>query len=125
MTLLKLFALIRISGTSKMELGRSWIASHSHDSQVSESPRAHSYPWALPEAAQKVKIVIDTAEGCHLEKDVSPSEDPDLMQGSFSSFQQKEKPAQGLCLYSVPSIPWMDMVPTPVDWALHGCNIEQ
>lgn len=79
MTLLKLFALIRISGTSKMVLGRSRLASHSHDNQASESPWAHSYPWAFPEAAQKVKIVRDAPEGCRLERDVSPSEDPDLV----------------------------------------------
>lgn len=46
MTFPKLLALIRISGTSKAELGRSQLASWSHDNCVPESPWAHSCLWA-------------------------------------------------------------------------------
>lgn len=126
MTLLKLLALIRISGTRKTDLGRSRLASSSHDNCIPESLWARSCLWALPEAAQpKKELVRNAPEGCHPERDASPSEDPDVVQSSLPSFHRKEKPPRGLCLHSMLSSPQAGVVHTPVGWARGGCNTEQ
>lgn len=116
MTLLKLLALIRISGTRKTELGRSRLASSSHDNCIPESLWARSCLWALPEAAQpKRQLVRDAPERCHPERDASLSEDPDVVQSSLPSFHQKEKPPRGLCVHSTLSSAQAGVVHTPVD----------
>lgn len=69
MTLLKLLALINISGTRKMELGRSQLVSHSHVNCVPEITWPCLCLWALPETAQhKMQLVRDASKGRHVKE---------------------------------------------------------
>lgn len=126
MTLLKLLALINISGTRKMELGRSQLVSHSHVNCVPEITWPCLCLWALPDTAQhKMQLVRDAPKGRHVKEIRVLLRIQTLCRApSLVFIRRKNLPGVfvGTACFLAPQA---SVVPTPVDWSCCGCNIEK